>query len=64
MFADTTGVVVKRLGLAIDLTAKLGSVRSKRWSMVVEDGKITQLNLEPESAPTGMTCSLAAALKI
>jgi len=64
MLADPAAAFVSRLGLDIDLTGMLGSVRSKRFSMVVEDGKVTQLNLEPASAPTGLTCSLASALKL
>ncbi len=64
MLADTTGELTKRLGLAIDLTAKLASVRSKRYSLLVENGVVTQANVEPESAPTGLTCSLASAIKL
>jgi 2-Cys peroxiredoxin 5 len=64
MMSDTTGEMTKRLGLAIDLTAKLGSVRSKRYSLVVEDGVVTQANVEPADAPTGLTCSLASAVKL
>jgi hypothetical protein len=29
-----------------------------------DDGVITQLNVEPENEPTGLTCSLASALKL
>lgn len=64
MLADTTAELTKRLGLAIDLTAKLCSIRSKRYSLLVEDGVVTQVNVEPESAPTGLTCSLSSALKL
>ena len=31
--------------------------RCKRFSMMVEDGKVTKLNVEPDG--TGLTCSLA-----
>jgi len=64
MLADTTGELTRRLGLAIDLTGKLASVRSKRYSLLVEDGVVTQANVEPAEAPTGLTCSLAAAIKL
>lgn len=64
MLSDLNGELVKRLGVAIDLTSKLGSVRSKRFSLLVEDGRVTQANIEPEAAPTGLTCSLAGAIKI
>lgn len=64
MLADTQAELTRRLGLALDLTAKLASVRSKRYSLIVEDGVITQANVEPEGAPTGLTCSLASAIKL
>ena len=40
MLADTTGELTKALELELDLSAVLGSVRSKRFSMLVEDGKV------------------------
>jgi len=57
MMADTCGDLTKALELELDLSAVLGSVRCKRFSMVVEDGKVTKLNVEPDG--TGLTCSLA-----
>lgn len=56
MLADTNGDFTKALGMSQDL-AVLGGLRSKRYSMVVEDGKITHLNAEPDGK--GLTCSLA-----
>eukprot|EP00092_Neocalanus_flemingeri_P024455 GFUD01026519.1.p1 GENE.GFUD01026519.1~~GFUD01026519.1.p1 ORF type:complete len:158 (+),score=41.91 GFUD01026519.1:85-558(+) len=57
MLADTCGDLTKAMELELDLSAVLGSVRCKRFSMVVEDGKVTSLNVEPDG--TGLTCSLA-----
>jgi len=57
MLADTTAEFAKAAGLDIDLKAVLGSVRMKRFSMIVDDGKVSFLNIEPDG--TGMTCSLA-----
>eukprot|EP00092_Neocalanus_flemingeri_P041986 GFUD01045735.1.p1 GENE.GFUD01045735.1~~GFUD01045735.1.p1 ORF type:complete len:158 (+),score=39.95 GFUD01045735.1:101-574(+) len=57
MLADTCGDLTKAMELQLDLSAVLGSVRCKRFSMVVEDGKVTSLNVEPDG--TGLTCSLA-----
>lgn len=54
MLADTTAAFNKAIGLALDLTSALGSVRSKRYSLLVDDGVVTQVNVEPESAPTGL----------
>ena len=59
MLADTTAAYTKSLGLDLDLTAALGSVRCKRFSAVIDNGTVTTLNVEPADAPTGMTCSLA-----
>jgi 2-Cys peroxiredoxin 5 len=61
MLADTNAELTKALGVDMNL-AVLGGVRSKRWSAIVDDGAITSWNLEPEGAPTGLTCSLAPAI--
>ena len=42
MLADTTAELTKALELDLDLSAVLGSVRCKRFSMLVEDGKVIQ----------------------
>jgi len=60
MLADTTAELTKALGLDLDLTAVLGGVRSKRFSMIVDDGKISKLNVEPDG--TGLSCSTAEKL--
>ena len=60
MLADTCGEFVKATDLTIDLSAVLGSVRSKRFSMLVEDGKAAKVNIEPDG--TGLTCSLVKKL--
>ena len=57
MLADTAAELTKALELELDLSAVLGNVRCKRFSMVVEDGTVTKLNVEPDG--TGLTCSLA-----
>jgi 2-Cys peroxiredoxin 5 len=58
MFADTNGELARALGVSLEVPV-LGGTRMKRFSAIVEDGTITALNIEPEQAPTGMTCSLA-----
>jgi len=59
MLADPAGSFTKALGLDVD-AAVLGGLRSKRYSMVVEDGKVTHLQVEPDGF--GLSCSLAPAL--
>ena len=44
--ADGSGVFAKSLGLDIDLSGGGMGVRSKRYSMIVDDGKVTALNIE------------------
>lgn len=56
MLADTNAEFTKALGLEQDL-AVLGGLRSKRYSMIVEDGTVRQLNVEPDGK--GLSCSLA-----
>ncbi len=46
MMGDGSGTYVKSLGLELDLNAKGMGLRSQRWSMLVEDGVVKQLNVE------------------
>lgn len=44
--ADGSGALTKALGLELDATGGGMGIRSKRFSMIVEDGVVTSLNLE------------------
>lgn len=57
MLADPDAAYTKAIGLDIEAGA-LGGTRSKRYSMYVEDGVVTQLNVEPDGF--GINCSTAA----
>jgi peroxiredoxin len=46
MMADGSAVFTKALGLEFDLSAKGMGIRSKRYSLLVQDGAVKQLNLE------------------
>jgi peroxiredoxin len=59
-FADGNGALTKTLGLEIDLSAGGLGLRSKRYSMLIEDGKVTQLNVE--DSPGNAEISGAATL--
>ena len=59
MLADGSASFTKLLGLELDLTARGLGVRSQRYAMVVEDGKVTSLNVEP---PGGFEVSKAETL--
>lgn len=57
MLADTTGEFTKAINMELDLSAALGNIRSKRYSLLVENGVVTKVNVEPDGK--GLTCSLA-----
>ncbi|KAF9373185.1 Peroxiredoxin-5, mitochondrial [Podila verticillata] len=60
MLADPQGTFVKGLGLDFDASAALGGHRSKRFALVLENGKITKAFVEPNN--TGLSVSLAESL--
>ena len=46
MLADGSGNFARQIGLDVDLAANGMGMRSKRYSMIVEDGVVTALNVE------------------
>ncbi|WP_417457751.1 peroxiredoxin [Kordiimonas sp.] len=50
MLADGNGLFAKALGLEMDASGFGMGLRSKRFSMIVEDGVVTELNLEEPGA--------------
>jgi peroxiredoxin len=59
MAADGSADFTKAVGLVLDLTEKGLGVRSKRYSMLVDDGVVRQLNVEDG---TGLDVSSAEAM--
>jgi len=47
MLADGNGEYTRALGLELDATGFGMGTRGKRFSMIVKDGKVTHLNIEP-----------------
>ncbi|XP_011258862.2 peroxiredoxin-5, mitochondrial [Camponotus floridanus] len=61
MLADPKGDFTDAADLSVDLQV-LGGKRSKRYSMVVDNGIVKELNVEPDN--TGLSCSLADRIKV
>ncbi len=59
MLADGSAAFTKALGLELDLVGRGMGVRSQRYAMVAEDGKVTHLAVE---APGGFDVSRAEAV--
>lgn len=57
MFADPSGAFTKAMDMELDLSGALGTIRSKRYSVLIEKGVVKKVNVEPDGA--GLTCSLA-----
>jgi glutaredoxin/glutathione-dependent peroxiredoxin len=59
MLADGSGQFTKSLGLELDLTARGMGVRSQRYALVAQDGKVTHIAVE---APGGFEVSKAESI--
>ena len=59
MAADGSGTWIKALGLELDLIERGLGIRSKRFSMIVDDGVISHLNVDE-----GPAMELSSAEKI
>ena len=55
MMADGSAEFTKAVGMDLDLTAGGMGVRSKRYSMLIDDGVVKAINVE--EAPGGMEVS-------
>ena len=59
MLADGSAAFTKALGLELDLVARGLGVRSQRYALIADDGKVTHLAVE---APGGFDVSRAEAI--
>jgi peroxiredoxin (alkyl hydroperoxide reductase subunit C) len=59
MLADGSAAFTKAIGLELDLVARGLGIRSQRFAMIVDDGKVTNLMVE---APGGFDVSRAEAV--
>lgn len=60
ILADVKRELTSAMGMELDLADVLGTVRCKRFSMVLQDGVVETLEVEPDGK--GLTCSLADVL--
>jgi peroxiredoxin len=63
MLADGSAEFAKKVGLEVDLTGRGMGVRSRRYSMIVENGVVKALNVEEtpavDKSSAATLCSLA-----
>ena len=59
MVADVSAALTKAMGLELDLVARGMGVRSQRFALIAQDGKVTALNIE---APGDFKVSSAEAI--
>jgi peroxiredoxin len=63
MLADGSAEFAKKVGLEVDLGPRGMGVRSQRYSMIVEDGVVKSLNVEPvpghDVSSAATMCSMA-----
>jgi peroxiredoxin len=64
LLADGSADFAKKIGLDVDLTARGLGVRSRRYSMIVEDGVVKSLNVEEvpsnhDKSSAALLCTLA-----
>ena len=52
---DPTAEFAKAIGLEFDATAGLGSIRSRRYAMLVDDGVVKVLNVEEKAGVAEIT---------
>ena len=60
LISDMNATFTKAVGLEIDLTEKLGSIRSKRYSMEINDNLVCSINVESSLGST--ECSTSSAM--
>lgn len=60
MLADTCGAFTKAVDMELHAQDLLGNIRSKRYAMIVENGEVKAIEVEPDGK--GLTCTLAASI--
>lgn len=58
--ADPTGAFTKALDLGFDLMPVFGHTRSKRYALVIKDGKVKSVHVEPDNIGTDGEFALLA----
>merc|ERR1712008_624816 len=58
MLSDTHCELTKALNMELDATANLGTIRSRRYAMLIEDGKIIKLGMDDDAFAPAMLNAL------
>lgn len=53
--SDADGSFTRALGLEFPAAPMLGTNRSKRYAMVVKDGKVSKIEIEPDNIGTSVS---------
>ncbi|KAI1325550.1 Redoxin [Xylariaceae sp. FL0255] len=53
--ADPTAAFTKELDLGFDVVPVFGGTRAKRYALVIEDGKVKSIHVEPDNTGTDVT---------
>lgn len=53
---DPSGDFTSKLDLAFDATSIFGQPRSKRYALLIEDGKVKEAHIEPDNTGVNGTC--------
>ncbi|CAD5120610.1 DgyrCDS9166 [Dimorphilus gyrociliatus] len=56
MLSDPKAEFTKAIGMELDCTSLLGDIRSKRYSLLIDDGVVTHVSQEPDDS--GLSCLL------
>ena len=59
---DPSAAFTKALDLDFDAAAVFGGPRSKRYALVIEDGKVKSAHVEPDNTGTNGKCSYYSSL--
>ncbi|CAN6637827.1 peroxiredoxin Ahp1p [Trichomonascus vanleenenianus] len=64
ILADPYGTFTNELGMSFDASKFFGNSRSKRYALIVEDGKVTQIFAEPDNVGVDVSAAQSVLEKL